>query len=208
MRTVAGLIGSTLAHNTGCGPYTHPPAASPFNPSCMPWSSIQSTVKNLFPLLASTQVMAPLISMLVEAAGAVEVAADPQDVSSSTAEDKRDCAAAAAPPACPRAINGAANWEWCTVAVYTCGGACGQGGDANAAAVAADDVAASLGEMVPHHPPLPLLSDNSVISSSDSRRYSPGGGVLEPAGGAAGWVEEMVCMVGEGACEQPLQQRQ
>ena len=158
----------------------------------------------------STQVMAPLISMLVEAADAVEVAADHQ--AASTAEDKPDCArlcaAAAAPPACPRAVNGAANWEWCTVAVYTCGGACGQGGDANAAAVAADDVAASLGEMVPHHPPLPLLSDNSVISSSDSRRYSPGGGVLEPAGGAAGWVEEMVCMVGEGACEQPLQQRQ
>lgn len=33
-----------------------------------------------------------------------------------------------APPASRSAINGAANWEWCTVAVYACGAACG--GDA------------------------------------------------------------------------------
>ena len=158
----------------------------------------------------STQVMAPLISMLVEAADAVKVAADHQ--AASTAKDKLDCArlcaAAAAPPACPRAVNGAANWEWCTVAVYTCGGACGQGGDANAAAAAAaaaDGVAASSGGTEPHQ--LLPLSGSSVISCSDSRGYSPGR-VFEPAGGGAGWVEEMVCMVGEGACEQPLQQRQ
>ena len=168
----------------------------------MPWTSIQSINSPSPPHLASIQVMAPLISMLVEAAGAVEVAADPQVASSSTAEDKPDCVrlcvAAAAPPACPRAINGAANWEWCTVAVYTCGGACGGRGGATVAAAAADQ------EMVPHEP-LPL-SDSSVIISS-GKGLSPGSRVLEPAGGGAGWVEEVVYLVGEGACEQPLQRQ-
>ena len=32
-----------------------------------------------------------------------------------------------ASPASRSAINGAANWEWCTVAVYACGAACGGG---------------------------------------------------------------------------------
>ena len=33
--------------------------------------------------------------------------------------------AAVAPPASRRAVNGAANWGWCTVAVFACSGACG-----------------------------------------------------------------------------------
>ena len=99
--------------------------------------------------------MAPLISMLLEAAATVGVAEDEgaaqadrahqgsgaagMDTGSSSngvvaAEEGPRVEALVARPATRQALNGAANWDLCTVAVFTCarGGCCGGGGGASA----------------------------------------------------------------------------
>ena len=92
-------------------------------------------------LVAPAQVMAPLMSLLVEAAGVVPMDDDSRDGAaaapsahgaagpSSSSMDADTAAVEGALPsaaaASRAAVNGAANWELVTVAVFSCARSCG-----------------------------------------------------------------------------------
>ena len=128
--------------------------------------------------------MSPLISMLIEAADQVafsdETAGKSSDDTGGAAgsvansEGRPPIPATAQPPACRAAVNGAANWDWCTVSVFTCSKACRAGGSGSGSCYADGTM--------------------NVLPAAEGA----------PPQAIAGWVEETVHIVLESDCEMPI----